>query len=70
MCIHFVHYKQMCVYILSDRSKTTCLIHVHGHSSEQFKLINKFVTRYDAIKPFKDGMHDTTTNIKNEESGS
>ena len=40
-----------------DKSKT-CLIHGPGNSSDDFKVLNGFVSKYAKIRPTKDPVHD------------
>ena len=36
------------------RSKLTCLIHGIGNSSDEFKVLNNFVTKYAKCRHFKE----------------
>ena len=56
--------RQSHVYCLRDKLKLTCLNHGHVHSSEQYKVLNGFGTRYDASSPFKERRNDHKTSKK------
>ena len=44
-----------------DRSELTSLIHFHGQSLEQCKLLNEFVTKYAAASTFKEQRQERTS---------
>ena len=44
-----------------DRSELTSLIHFHGQSLEQCKLLNEFVRKYAAASTFKEQRQERTS---------
>ena len=46
-----------------DRSKHTCLIHVLGHLSYEFKILVDFGSKYSHISPTKVHRHDPQLEI-------
>ena len=48
----------------NNRFKNTYLIHVPGNSSDEFKVLRNFGSRYTKISPTKDCNHDLTTKNK------
>ena len=41
-----------------DRLKLTCLIHVPGNSSDEYKILGDFGNKYDKVGPTKDHGHE------------
>ena len=49
---------------LRDRSILTCRIHVHGHSSDECKVLGDFGSKYSKISPTKDCRQEPATKKK------
>ena len=56
-------HKQKYVNCPSERSKLTCLIYVPGHSSEWFKFLSNFVTKYSRGVTQGDPLSPTLFNV-------
>ena len=42
------------------RSNLICIIHGNGHSSENYKVLNDFGTRYATSRTYKELRHETS----------
>ena len=56
--------KQRCVDQISYLLQLTCLIHGPGHSSDEYKVLNYFGTKYSKVSPFKESSQSSLQLIK------